>query len=108
MSERLMVSEDRLGDSGNVAMTDPTDQTTLYRGGELIADLVVNGNDFHGLTLTCVHMSVSDVRPYSARNSAARAIDNHVEAGAAYESPGNRDSQVPRQRCSRVPPHIGR
>jgi hypothetical protein len=46
-------------------MTDPTGQPwTLYRGDELIADLVVNGGDFPWLNADVrPHPGFEDVRP---------------------------------------------
>ncbi|MEV0724271.1 DNA alkylation repair protein [Micromonospora purpureochromogenes] len=70
-------------------MTDPTGQAwTLYRGDELLADLVVNGGDFLWLNAD-VHpyADFEDVRPlFDQELRLLDDIDNHVEEWeAAYE-----------------------
>jgi hypothetical protein len=70
-------------------MTDPTDQAwTLYRGDELIADLVVNGGDFPWLNADVrPHPGFEDVRPlFDEELRLLDDVDNHVEEWeAAYE-----------------------
>jgi hypothetical protein len=70
-------------------MTDPSGQTwTLYRGEELIADLVVTGGDFPWLTAGVrPYGGFEEVRPlFDEELRLLDDVDTHVEAWeAAYQ-----------------------
>jgi hypothetical protein len=70
-------------------MTDRNDRVwTLYRGDELIAELVVNGGDFPWLNADVrPYPGFEDVRPlFDEELRLLDGVENHVEEwGAAYE-----------------------